>query len=138
MELVNINKSRNWKMIALTDEQWIYSNEQADALAKKGAKLPLCLQEPVPYHSIKDHMKPILKIEYHMVLRSVDKHWNPLIKNSPSEPRKNKVAIFNLSTEHDILAKKNPCYLGILQSPRNLSLLGSKIENEFPIVLLFC
>ena len=91
---------------------------QADTLAKKGARLPLPLQKPVPYNSTKRYVKQLFKEESARELnaRISQKEWKTSILVTSCGPRKNAVAIFRLTTGHDILAK-HLHRLGIMQSP---------------------
>ena len=99
----------------------IHGNKQADILAKKGARLPLPLQKPVPYYSTKRYVKQLFKEETASELSELNarisqKHWKTSILDTPCGPRKNAVAIFHLTTGHDILAK-HLHRLGIMLSP---------------------
>ena len=71
----------------------------------------------MPYYSTKRYVKQLFKEESakEVNVRKSQKHWKTSILDTPCERRKNAVAIFRLTTGHDILAKHLQ-RLGIMQS----------------------
>ena len=96
------------KQIAL---QWIpghcqiAGNEQADALAKKGAKITQSHIRETSYHSIKLHLNQVSQSVYRHELetRLFHKPWKQEIAKIPDWPRRKAVAEFRLCVGHDCL-----------------------------------
>ena len=96
------------KEIAL---QWIpghcqiTGNEQADELAKKGAKITQTYMRETPYHSIKLYFKQAFRSLYRNELetRLSDKPWTQEISKVTDWPRRRAVAEFRLSVGQDCL-----------------------------------
>ena len=109
------------KIISL---QWIpghcqiSGNEKADFLAKKGTKIPLASTPQLSYQSVKLYVKSAIR-EWHsreLGSRISSKHWKNTIMCIPARPRMEAVAMFRLTTGHDLLAK-HLHRIGILPSP---------------------
>jgi len=97
-----------YKQIAL---QWIpghcqiTGNEQADLLAKKGAKITRTYIRETPCHSIKLHLKQVFRSAYRHELetRLSHKPWTQEISKVTVWPRRRAVAEFRLCVGHDCL-----------------------------------
>jgi hypothetical protein len=83
----------------------IAGNEQADALAKKGAKITQTHIRETSYHSIKLHLKQVFQSVYRHELetRLCHKPWKQEIAKIPDWPRRKAVAEFRLCFGHDCL-----------------------------------
>ena len=126
------------KQIAL---QWllghcqITGNEQADVLAKKGAKITQTYIRETPYHSIKLHLKQAFRSVYRHELetRLYHKPWTQEISKVTDWPRRRAVAEFRLCVGHDCLGahlhrigiRPDPyCTICSLHEPMDRSHLG--------------
>ena len=96
------------KQIAL---QWIpghceiAGNEQANALAKKRAKITQTHIRETSYHSFKLHLKQVFQSVYRHELETRLSHklWKQEIAKIPDWPRRKAVAEFRLCVGHDCL-----------------------------------
>ncbi|XP_042901566.1 uncharacterized protein [Parasteatoda tepidariorum] len=106
------------KLLALINKrvviQWIpshcniYGNEQADFPARKGTQILQPSFSGLSYHSMKLHIKNIMKMNALADLRESirNKNWRETdIKAVPGKPRRDAVATFRLLTGHDCLGK---------------------------------
>jgi len=128
----------NHKQIAL---QWIpghcqiAENEQADVLAKKGAKITQTHITETSYHSIKPHLKQVFQSvgRHELETRLSHKSWKQEIAKIPDWPRRKAVAGFRLCFGHDCLGahlhrigiRPDPyCMLCSLREPMDRNHLG--------------
>ena len=128
----------NHKQTAL---QWIPAhcqiagNEQADVLAKKGARIKQTRIRNTSYHSIKLHFKQVFQSVYRHELetRLTHKPWKQEIAKIPDWPRRKAVAEFRLCVGHGCLGtylhrtgiRPDPyCMLCSLREPMHRNHLG--------------
>jgi len=133
-----IQLKANHKQIAL---QWIpghcqiAGNEQADVLAKKGAKITQTNIRETSFHSIKLHLKQVFQSVYrHEVeTRLSHKPWKQETAKIPDWPRRKTVAEFRLCVGHDCLGTHlhrtgirpdSYCMLCSRREPMDRNLLG--------------
>jgi len=113
----------------------ITGNEQADELAKKGAKITQTYIRETPYHSIELHLKQAFRSVYRHELetRLTHKPWTQEISKVTEWPRRRAVADFRLCVEHDCLGahlhrigiRPDPyCTLCSLHEPMDSNHLG--------------
>ncbi|KAJ4440947.1 hypothetical protein ANN_10796, partial [Periplaneta americana] len=104
--------------------QWVpghcnlFGNEQADALAKKGAKILQTSPKPTPFQAMKLYIKEVAhKIHSHEIAeKTYGKHKRRHLLSIPNRPRRLAVAHFRLATGHDCLAQHLHRF-GIYQHP---------------------
>jgi hypothetical protein len=84
----------------------IAGNEQADALAKKGAKITQTYIMETLYHSVKLYLKQVIQREYRHELekRLSNKPWKQEISKVPDWPKRRAVAEFRLCVGRDCLS----------------------------------
>jgi len=83
----------------------ITENEQADDLAKKGAKITQTNMRETSYHFIKLHLKQVFKSIYRHELETKlsQKPWKKDVTKIPDWPRRKAVSEFRLCVGHDCL-----------------------------------
>ena len=110
-------------------------NEQADALAKKGAKITQTHIRETSYHSFKLHLKQVFQsvCRHELETRLSHTPWKQEIAKIPDWPRRKAVAEFRLCVGHDCLGthlhrigiRPDPyCTLCSLRKPMDRNHLG--------------
>jgi len=113
----------------------IAGNEQADVLAKKGAKITQAHIRETSYHSIKLHLKQVFQSvgRHEQETRLSHKPWKQEIAKIPDWPRGKAVAEFRLCVGHECLGThlqrtgirpETYCMLCSLREPMERNHLG--------------
>ena len=84
----------------------IHGNEQADTLVKKGALLLLTFPKQITFHSVQSIKNDHYNTQHlkYLISNTADNPWRETFLDIPAYPRKTAVALFHLTTGHDLLA----------------------------------
>ena len=105
LSVLTFNRCKQIAVQCITEHCQIAGNEQADALAKRGAKITQTHIRETSYHSIKLHLKQVFQSLYRHELeaRLSHKPWKQEIAKIPDWPIRKAVAEFRLFVGHDCL-----------------------------------